>query len=234
MQPLYFLENVTPEQLVDGDQLDRQLLMDFHLLDTFRDALPIGKHAQVYDAEGGGPDGKDGSFLAYTTHDGRRLRGINDVDWEWNQFTNDKQLWIGTHPDSPPTETDIRRRRLVQGTSLTLDENAFMIPACRAPDGSTCLPADVMFADDGNDVSMPVKPEFISYYNTSSEFVQFFFNREFRENCSTLDFCHLVVFIFGLNYRYSWPEQNLLRLIDTDNMLTIAARSISLDEVLKG
>lgn len=225
MQPLYFLRDITPEQLAPGVELDQQVLRDYRLEMTFRDVLRIDKDCYVFPTEGGGPDGQSGCFLAYHTVDGRKIRDPLAINWEWSKQSD--RLWLGVDPTNPPKEIDLRRRKIAQGTVLKIEDDGWLIPICRAPDGSTRLPATLLFTDPET-VTLPVKTEYIAYYNVSSEFIQFFFNSEYRETATMEELAQLAVFLFSLNYRYSWHEQNILGLLDTENITTVMAWSVSL------
>lgn len=226
-QPIYFLPDVAPDDLLLGGEIDRQLLKDHDLDIVFRDVVKPERDFQTYRIHGAGPEGLSGTILAYTSWDGRRVRQPDArADWLWRRMTDG--LWVGTDPNRPIAEEDIRRKRMIGGIPLQDDSGtAWMIPKCRELDGSTSLPASLIFSDRET-VGLPVKPEFLKFYNASSEALQFWFDPNFRDNASNADVANLAVFLVGLNYRFDWMEQNLLSLIDSENVLAILAYSCSI------
>lgn len=230
MQPVYFLKDVSAESLVHEGTLDRQALSDFELENTFRDCTKLGTQCQVVSVDREGPEGSSGSLLAYHTASGRRVRDLRfDPDWEWQEATSG--LLMGIDPSSPPTETELRRKRQISGKPLEMEGFGWIIPECRKPNGATELPADIVFGDHGT-LALPIKNEFIKAYHASSEALQWFFDSDFREVATNREVAELAIWLVGLNYRYGWWEQNRLRLIDTENITTILAWSVGLfDEV---
>lgn len=230
MQPAYFLKDLTPEQLVIDGALDQTTLHRFHLADTFRDAMQIKRDCQVAECVAQGPEGSSGTLLAYHTADGRRIRDLAFYEsWEWSEMT--PGLWMGTNPADPTTELDLRRRKMIKGSALPIDDQGWIVPKCRQPNGSTDLPASIVLGENST-LSLPVKTEFVKAYNACGEVMQWFFDESYRELATDREMVELAVWLIGLNYRFGWWEQNRFKLLDTTNLMTVLAWSISLfDEV---
>lgn len=229
-QPAYFLKDVTPQQLVIDDCLDLSLLHQYHIDDTFRDALRIRRDCQVAECVGNGPEGSSGTLLAYHAADGRRLRELAyDPSWDWREAT--PGLWMGTNPEDPTIEVDLRRRQMIKGSALPIGTQGWIIPKCRQPNGYTELPGNIVFGEQGT-ICFPVKAEYVKVYNATGEALQWFFDESYREMATDREVAELAVWLIGLNYRFSIFEQNRFQLLDTSNVFTVLAWSIGLfDEV---
>lgn len=226
-QPLYFLSGIKHEgqgSIAPGGHFDRQALKDYGLDETFRD-LKGNEDCVIGYVHGGGPEDQSGTLLGYHTWDRRQPRRVKyDESREWHKASD--RVWIGINPNEPPQEEDLRRKRMVRGRTLEMQGGHYLVPKIRTVDGSSLLPANILFTDDV--LSLPVKAEYVRYWEAAGDIIQWFFNADFREKATDRELAEVCVFLFGLNYRYGKLEQNLLQLIDTENLYTVMAWNISL------
>lgn len=227
-QPLYFLKNVRHEgadSIAHNGDLNRQLLKDLGLHETFRDVTL--DECTRNPVPGAGPGGFSGMVLSYQTADRRVPKVIGyDPRLEWTEVG--ERVWIGIDHESPPSEEDLRRKRMIGGTVLGMSGGHYTIPTTRTKDGTSKLPSRIVFGESG--MHLPIKPEYVKYWNATGDIISWFFDPEFRETCTDEDLAEIAVLNFGLNYRYSKIEQNVLGLIDTENLLTVIAWNCSLFE----
>ena len=225
-QPRYFLKNARHEganSLADGGDLNRQMLKDYGLDETFRDVRL--DEVVRNPVTGRGPDGCTGTVLTYQTPD-KRIPKITGYDEKLTWHKVSDLVWVGIDDGDPPKEEDLRRKRMCGGNILQINNQGYTIPVTRTPDNTSKLPADIVFGDGG--LHLPVKQEYLLWWNASEKIVQWFFNPSFRDTCSDTELAEVAILNFGLNYRYGKFDQNLLRLIDTDNLYTIIAWNCSL------
>lgn len=224
-QPIYFLARAHGNNLAPGGNLNHDYLRDYGLDETFRDVIGQMKDCTICPVHGNGPEGLSGMVIGYHTAAGRPAKRCRyDDSREWVKVSD--RVWIGINRDDPPTEEDLRRRRMVGGTPLEIQGGHWTIPMIRSRFGDSQLPRNILFTDDG--VGLPVKPEFIKYFVSANDIIQWFYDPVAREQMNDRDMAELAIFHFGLNYRYGKLEQNVLGLIDTENVMTVLAWNVEL------
>ena len=225
-QPLYFLKDVTHEgkgSIVDSGNpakpdLNRQLLKDLELHETFRDV----RHDEVSKCPvyGPGPGGNSGLILCYQTPDGRLPKHVMySTETEWTQVG--ERVWIGIDPENPPTEEDIQRKRMIGGTPLDINGQPYSIPIIRSRKGVTNLPADI--CRNQGIVNLPIRPEYVKWWKRADDALAWFYDPKKQDEMGLEELADIAIFNFSLNYRYSWAEQNVLKLVSTENCVTILA-----------
>jgi hypothetical protein len=227
-QPLYFLPGVNAAQLAPDGKLSRSLLESRGIGDVFADVVAANKDCSICDMHGLGPGERSGSILCYQTPGGdlpKRL-GYYPDEQTWHQIS--EGLWIGTMNDSPPTESDLRRKKQHGGYSIELaNGERFNIPVIRRPDGSTELPTD-MYWDANGAIVEPIKAAYRKYWDETEVVAEWFFAKEqfggesFNKGKALL----LAVDAVGINYRFGKNEQNVLRFIDKENYLSVLMSTI--------
>lgn len=236
MQPLYFLPNLTKEQLAPGEVLDRSVLRARGIADVFADCE--FKDCLFNEPSSVGPGGKSGLYLAYQvpgTGELPRRTGFYPEEQDWHQVGDGERVWIGIDKASPPTAADMVRKRVFHGYYVTLaDGQQWAVPVIRRPDGSTELPCDMVFDAAGN-VIEPIKRAYIEYWNETADVAEWFFSeRGFdSEGFTKPRALKLAVRALGLNYRYGVNEQNAVRAIDTMNWVSVLGCTVDLNKTIE-
>jgi hypothetical protein len=211
--------------------MTRQILKMRGLAEVFSDV----SHDQILSAPlaGRGPNDLSGSVIAYQTVKGEPPRriGYYPSEQKWTPIGDGSLCWIGIDTDSPPTPDDLRRRKEHAGYPIELgDGKEYMIPVIRRPDGSTGLPTD-MYLDAAGNLCEPIKSAYEAYWEASAEVCKWFMGRMSLADLDHIKALKLAVEALGINYRYSMQEQNVLRLIDKENYLSVLSFSIDLPRV---
>lgn len=230
-QPLYFLPGLSRSQLLPGGKLSRALLRERGLSEVFED-VGIGREDfGSCELAGRGPGGKSGIILFYQRPDGSIPRRIDyrPAEQSWTAVDPDG-LWIGLDTDDPPTPEDLARHKQHLGYTIELaDGHTWRIPVIRRPDGSTELPTE-LFWDAAGKITEPLKERYRAYWDETAEVAGWFFEGK------SADFdkgkaLGLAVRALSLNYRFGRAEQNVFKVADTLNYLTILAATVDMPKV---
>jgi len=238
MQPLYFLAGVTPATLTPGNgqhvRLCRSLLSSRGLADVFADVAE-GEYSS-FELPGRGPCDRVGTILAYNTPAGQAPRrlGYWPEEQQWTQVGDD--LWIGIDPAGPPTPEELRRKRQFDWWQAVLGDGAkYSIPVIRRPDGSTGLPTELYVHPLTGRLEEPIKARYRRYWDESAEVADWFFNGGFDGETSSFTKARalaLAVDALSINYRYGPLEQSVLRLVDSENYLTVLSATVDVQGVV--
>lgn len=222
MQPLYFLPGLTLAALAPGGRLSQSLLAQRGLSDVFRDLTGPGTDIMASEPHGS-PCGQAGVLLAYHTGSGEPPRrfGFYPAEQTWHAAAG--EVWIGLDNASPPRPEELARRRLIPGFEATLgDGQRWAIPTLRRHDGSTELARD-MFFDASGVLQQPLKERCRRDFDDFAVVAEWFFESEGFAAASFDPGAALTFAVraLSINYRYGQAEQAILRLVDSDNYLTV-------------
>ena len=226
-QPLYFL----PRVQWDRNQslgVTRSIIREAGLADVFSD-VPADRIG-CNNLQGRGPGDLSGSIIFYTDRDElpRRL-GYYPKEQEWTAVGDGSQLWVGVDTEERPGPEDLKRRRQVDGYTLEINGQEWLIPVVRRPDDSTCLPTDLV-TDAAGKLQEPVKSAYRRYWDESAKVCQWFFGdrKALPDKAEALEAAKLVL---SINSRFGTAEQNALRIVDSENFMTILAWSVDVPRV---
>lgn len=215
--PLYFLPNLRQQQCQDVASM-RAILAEHGLTDVFADV----SHAEIIPVEtpGRGPDDKSGVILCYQTPAGQTARRMEFKadEQKWTRINDG--LYIGIDPSDLPTADDMRRKSQHGGYRVPLGNGDWLIPVIRRPDDSTLLPRDWFWDDTGRDVQ-PIKEAYRAYWDETASVLDWFIADELPPEATSFRALGLCVRALSINYRFGRNEQNVLRIIDPDNAMTI-------------
>jgi hypothetical protein len=196
----------------------RKLLADRKLTDVFAD---VG-HAEIIPVEtpGRGPDQQSGVILSYQTPAGQTARRMEfkEAEQRWTKIHDG--LYIGVDPSDMPTAEDMRRKNQHGGYRVTLGNSEWLVPVIRRPDDSTLLPRDWYWDESGRDVQ-PIKEAYRAYWDETASVLDWFIADELPPEATSHRALELCVRALSINYRFGRNEQNVLRIIDPDNAMTI-------------
>jgi hypothetical protein len=220
MQPVYFLPNVSPGQVVDATgpagKINRKVLQAHGLLGIFGDLRGKGDIT----ISNGKVEGKSGCLLAYGAPD----KFTNPASLEWIEGP----AWIGYDKDNPPTEEDLRRKRLVGGYKIEgEDGQSWQVPIIRRPDDSTELPCDMYY--EVGVLKEPVKEAYKEFWDATAEVASWFFNDsgEFGgDSFSKQKAFDLAVQALGINYRFGHQEQRVTKAVTSENFILILSYTV--------
>ena len=236
MQPVYFLPNLTKEQLAPGERLDHSVLRARGIGDVFADC--DFRDVLINQPSGLGPGQHSGLYLCYLVPGTGAIpdrTGFYPDEQEWHQVGDGELVWIGVTKASPPTAADLVRKRVFHGYYVTLaDAENWAVPVIRRPDGSTQLPCDMIFDAAGNVVE-PIKRQYVEYWDETAEVAEWFFGEKGFDvsGFSKSRALRLAIRALGLNYRYGVNEQNIVRAIDTMNWVSVLASTVDLSKALE-
>lgn len=233
-QPLYFLPGLSRSQLLPGGKLSRSLLAGRGLGEIFDDVGVGRDDFATAELAGRGPGNKSGIFLCYHTPAGEVPRRVDYRPDEQAWHEAGDGLWIGLDTDDPPTPLDLSRRKQHAGYRLELaDGQSWVVPVIRRPDGTTELPTD-LYWDTAGKLVEPLKERYRAYWDQTAEVAEWFFGEkgfdaEGFEKGKALE---LAVRALGLNYRFGRAEQNVLRVVDRENFLTVLAYTVDVPKAV--
>lgn len=226
-QPQYFLPRVSWSR----DQnlsVTRSIIREAGLADIFSDVRDVD--IAFSSVHGRGPGDASGTIICYVDgRDAPRRFGYHPDDQEWSPVGDGSQLWIGLDKDHGPGPDALRRRQQADGYDLEINGEQWLIPVVRRPDDSTCLPTDLI-TDAAGKLQEPVKSAYRRYWDESAKVCNWFFG-ERRELPSKQEAFEQAKLVLSINYRFGTNEQNALRVIDSDNFMTILAYSIDVPRV---
>lgn len=231
-QPVYFLPRV---QWQRGQSLSvtRSIIREAGLADIFSDVSE--DHVAFASIDSRGPSGSSGTVIAYVDNrEPPRRFGYFPEQQEWTAVGDGAQLWIGVDKDSRPNPDSLKRRQQYDGWPVELsDGKTYIIPVVRRPDGSTCLPTDMIF-DAAGKLQEPIKPAYQTHWEASKEIAAWIPSLVTGTlgEIDKVKALRLAIQAFGLNYRYGLTEHNALRLIDATNLWTVLAMSVDTPRVL--
>lgn len=216
--PLYFLPNLRQQQCQEVASM-RAVLAERGLTDVFADVA----HAEIIPVEtpGRGPDDKSGVILCYQTPAGQTARRMEFKadEQKWTRINDG--LYIGIDPSDPPTSEDMRRKSQYGEWRITVGGNEWLVPTIRRlADGTTLLPRDWYYDETGRDVQ-PIKEAYKSYWDDTGKILDWFLQDELPPEARSFKALDLCIKALSINYRFGRNEQNVLRVIDPDNALTI-------------
>jgi hypothetical protein len=226
-QPLYFLPCVN---WMHGQSLSvtRSIIREAGLADIFSDVRDTDIAFSL--VHGRGPGDSSGTVVCYVDgRDAPRRMGYHPDEQEWTPVGDGSQLWVGVDKDYRPGPVDLRRRQQADGYPLEMGGEQWLIPVVRRPDDSTCLPTDFI-TDAVGKLQEPVKAAYRRYWDESAKVCNWFFG-ERRELPSKQEAFEQAKLVLSINYRFGTNEQNTLRVVDSDNFMTILAYSIDVPRV---
>lgn len=240
-QPLYFLPDIPTAALVGPDgSLSRTLLRSRGLDEIFCDVHNVNLDCSVNALSGRGPGGKSGQVLCYQTPQGdlpRRI-GFYPDEQQWLEV-GDGRYWIGHDPADPPTAEDLRRpSRLHPGYFLDAAGGNWCVPIIRRPDDSTDLPRDLYYDPRTGELREPLKAAYERYWQETAEVLDFLRLKEpstdapRRVQIPKARALELAVRALGINHRFGQAEQAVLRVVDSQNYITILGLTVDLPKVL--
>lgn len=154
----YFFPRVSTEQLVRGDELDRERLAEAGIDERLADIRKVPLHASVSGVrDGKGPGGQSGAILTpVSKHRGTPLVGNAPDRQTWIPVGEGSKLWIGALTKNPPTPLDLERWKLIGGLSVADPKHyEWRVPVARAANAGLefgTLPQSYTFDEAGNPV----------------------------------------------------------------------------------
>ncbi len=216
-QPLYFLPGVSRETLAGVDphahKINRALLAERGLAGVFADVTDRECVAfELHET----PGGKAGCFLYYKTVAGRDplVTTYKQSSQDWHDVN--KGLWIGVEKDSPPTEQDLRRRKIspwVAPIGAEMAGQEWTIPVIRRIDGATSLPTQLVLTESG-ELEKPVHPNYRDQWERFQDIADWAITSTIQ--LSEVALLRRAIEALSINYRYGLHEQNVLRYIDSE------------------
>ena len=216
-QPLFFLPNLRKHQCDSVAQM-RAILKERGLTDIFAD-VPHDDMC-IVELTGRGPDDKSGMILAYqspVTDIPRRIE-FHPAEQEWTRV--DDGLYLGIDTAEPPSAKDLERKSQYGGYRVPLAGNDWLVPVIRRPDDTTLLPRDWFWDATGRTVQ-PIKPAYRAFWEETADVLDWFIADELPPEATSHRALELCVRALSINYRFGRNEQNVMRVIDPDNAMTI-------------
>jgi hypothetical protein len=222
----YFLSGETEASIRRGaDKLAREPLVARHLADVLEDVHRIPDEGIVANTPVG-PDGNKGVVLypLPTTGDVPPVLGLDQEKQTWTRI--DDSLYLGWLNDAPPRPTDLERRELVDGYSVTdAAGDAWQVPTLRAVDNPRGrLPASFNWSDT-RQPEIGVARKYRKLWQQSEtvwnlmESVPVSLDRPFAHSCTAeqdLMLYRYVIDALSINYRVSNIELSVLDQIRPD------------------
>lgn len=218
--PLYFLPDITPGQLRDGDRLRASVVAERGLAHVLTDIASIQRELSIAELTGAGPGGKSGVILCALRADGRLpgKLGYYPQSQTWHEQPGH---WIGLAKDAPPEPADLARRKLYDGYLVTLADGAqWQIATARRPDDSTELPREMFFTSEGHFVEQ-IKTGWREAWERAGECLEWFTKGFEGSGSYRAEILDQAIRAVGINYRFGRGEQAALKLIDSDNWLPV-------------
>ncbi len=134
----YFLPDVPPDRVKQGDELSRDALQAAGLAEVLADVRRVPAHASVSGVhDGKGPGGHSGTVITpVSKHQGLpKLLGHHPARQTWLPIGDGSRAWVGALTKQPPMPQDLERWQTIGGIAVT-DPGHFewTIPVGRAPD----------------------------------------------------------------------------------------------------
>lgn len=236
--PLYFLPGLTRAQICPQGKLVRAIIHDRGLGEIFADVAG-GDDLALCDVNAG-PNKGHGCVLVALPNDRSRYfsSGYHPDRQVWTPAGDGQGFWIGAEPAQPPSPADLERKKVHRGYTIELGDGArWTIPIVRRPDAvcrtfalqSTELPRDFLIGAEGQ-VDQRIQKAYEAAWEATGEVCEFFFSeegvaREVVANDIPWAIGHCLR-LLSLNYRIGPNEQNLLRLINSENWMTVLACAV--------
>jgi len=225
--PLYFLPKLHAADLITQDKrLKASVLRERQLFDLFGDVANVEAECSIFDLKSKAPGGHSGLLLcACGTRPPTRLGYYPDFqEWKPVGKAEDAPYWIGLDKESAPTPEDLVRSAGGAGYRCELaDGREWIVPVIRRPDGSTELPRDLVW-DDAGVFQEQVQVRYQQIWERTEEALEWF-----RAGFNTLrgkaiaPALRLAIDALALLYRYDQPLHNRLRLINSENWMSVLA-----------
>lgn len=221
--PIYFLPRVTRQHVAD---FWPDVSRDHGLQEVLSDVTP-GEDAPVAElARKPGPGGEHGCLITALPAKSRkppRLWGYYPDRQEWTRVR--ENLWVGVDPADRPGPEDLSRARQFGGYQLELaDGHRWRVPTIRDPEGGSSLPRDLFWAE-GAFVER-IKDAYGRYWEDSAEVCGWVYDGQPLRKQDLPRAMELAIAAVGLNYRYDARLHNVLRLIDSTNVLSVLGLSV--------
>lgn len=218
--PQYFLPNLELPGLVEDNRLRPDVLARYHLDATFADTPGTQDPADVSCVAlmGPGPDGLPGVMLSAPSSDGKQWVGYfpdkaDSGEHQWTRFGDgERLLYVGINTANPVTPDDLERKVVYPGYQIQLAGHSWSIPVIRDPAGSSGLPTDWPFGDDGQ-IEPCIRADYAALWGDMEEVVDFFFAVDSPDTMDRTPAVLLCLKVLGINHRVNRYLQNLLGLI---------------------
>ena len=132
----------------------------------------------------------------------------NATEQKWLQ-SNTGKYWLGYIKAQPPTPDDLRRKTLIDGHVVEIDNNEWLIPVLGPPRFSK-LP--VAYQKRGTEYIQEIVDDYIYLFELSQKFI----GKVETQKLTDSDFWEFFTLCFSVNYLIGDDEVNLLKLHRSD------------------
>jgi len=237
--PTYFFPKISKHQLVRDHKLAGEILRPLRLDRTFADIQIVEADCYVEETVTKGPGDQPGTFLMAmpVKHAPPTRTGYYPDHQDWTEFhEGDQSFWACLDKHQPPTPAELARKGAQQfdgyWTELGALNQKWLVPVIRDLSGGSGLPKDWILGSDGQ-VREEIQTAYRELWTEFAGVVDLFLSPDDAEgrNLLSLDPAEALkwcIQALSLNYRVGRVEQNLLRLIGSENWFRVLAAAVDL------